>query len=151
MIDLEIAASDWRHAFMQSEMKRVPNLWVGHYGPEWLGAVWDSTITKDTMYYLASPFAFSSEVSDTFIVENHQRVLTFTRISKDGNGVRITGWKVPYRVGDRGEVSMGVATKRNDLDSMADKICQHLGQHRLTRSHFHTFDDALAAAIESAT
>lgn len=150
MIELEIAASDWRESYMRSDITRPPNLWVGHYGPEWLGAVWDSD-PNDTqmMYYLASPFAFSSQVTDTFIVESRHRILTFTRLSTDGRGVRITGWKVPFRVGDRGEVSMGVATKRNEF-GQADRICQHLGQHRLTRRTFNSFDDALQAAIELA-
>lgn len=147
-----MAVAAWARGYNDSALDRTPLLWVGHYGEYgFLGAIWDSN-PNDQMsaYYMASPFAFSDEVCDTFIFQARQRKIQATRLSRsDTRSIRITGWKIRYTVNDNGRVGHAqILDLYNDLNSWVDRLCRHLGQARLERTDFYTFDDALDAAIQ---
>ena len=148
-MELEVAVAHWKQSFEKAKINRHPTVWIGHFSDELLGSVW-ATHPKDevsTIFFLASPFCSSSQVTDTFIIRDRNHTLEITHLQTDGKGVRITPWHAPYSIADDGTAMFTRADKKV---TGADGIAQHLAQARLDREVFYEFDHAFSGALELA-
>jgi len=133
MVELEIAAAEWKSVMENASLDRHPSIFVAHYGPQFMGSVYATRPSKEPEHVLilCSPFAVCNEVTDTFVFIDRPNRVMVSRLNFDGKGVRISDWDLPYMVSDGFQLTLGVATMRRHPDAVIRKALDDLGDHRL--------------------
>ena len=152
MTELEVAACDWKQICEQVALDNHPYVWVGHYrGQTPLGSVYGQPVDEALAVVIyGSPFAVSDVMSTFVFIDRPNRILA-TRLEwvyKSGSGgVQITDWDLPYAVGDRFDITFGVAEKRPHPDNRIKKACNDLADHRLA-ARLYDFNTAFWYSVE---